>query len=353
LGNKTNEYTLKYFLFFSFLLFINLLIYFSDSLFRQHCNADKIKGITMVAPPGPFPNDPMIAIKKTNANWVAIIPYGFSRKGKPEVHYAATGFQWWGEKPDGIRESVRLAKIARLHVMLKPQVWIHDDWVGNMDFSSEAEWTVWEHDYKNYILFMARLASELQIEMLCIATEYDKAAIKRSPFFRNLISEIKIIYSGKLCYSASWNNYENISFWDELDYVGISAYFPLCDDKTPETNTLIQHWQQYTNDLELFAHKINKNILFTEFGYLSVDGCAGKSWEIEKQVDTLSINQKAQSNAYNAMFSSLWSKSWWAGGFVWKWFPNGEGHEGFPDKDYTPQGKEAEQILKQWYEKHN
>jgi len=42
--------------------------------------------------------------------------------------------------------------------------------------------------------------------------------------------------------------------------------------------------------------------------------------------------------------------NWWAGGFLWKWFPNGEGGEGYNDRDYTPQGKKAEQILKECYQ---
>jgi hypothetical protein len=30
-------------------------------------------------------------------------------------------------------------------------------------------------------------------------------------------------------------------------------------------------------------------------------------------------------------------------------FPNMRGHEGYPERDYTPQGKMAEEILRKWY----
>ena len=80
-----------------------------------------------------------------------------------------------------------------------------------------------------------------------------------------------------------------------------------------------------------------------------MEGCAGKTWELEKNIRNMTPNQEAQANAYQALLSSWWEKDFWAGGFVWKWFPDGEGHEGYPDKDYTPQGKMAENVLKSWY----
>lgn len=342
---------MKYIIFSSIAVVLFLFIFFNShfSIFKDE--EIKIKGITMVAPPDPFPENPMEAIKNTNANWIAVIPYAFSRKGKPEVHFQISGGQWWGERPEGIRESIRLAKEAGLHIMLKPQVWMHDEWVGNMDFDMEEDWKRWEKDYRSYILQNVKLAEELKVDMVCIATEYNIAAIKRANYFRTLINEIKSIYSGKLTYCASWNDYQNIPFWEVLDYIGISAYFPLIDEATPNIDKLLEAWKHLTPEMEHLSNRVNKPILFTEFGYLSVDGCAGKSWEIEKRVDQLNINQKAQSIAYDALFKSFWEKPWWVGGFVWKWFPNGAGHEGYPEKDYTPQGKEAESVLRTWYSK--
>jgi len=303
----------------------------------------------MVAPPKPFQKNPFVDIKNTNANWVAIIPFAFSEKGSPEIHFEELEWQWWGEQPDGIRESIRLAKESGFHIMLKPQVWMHNDWVGNVDYHSEVEWKKWETNYRKYLIQNVHMAIEMNVDLLCIATEYNIAVIKRAEFFRSLISEIRKIYKGKLCYSANWDHYSEIKIWDELDYIGINAYFPLNKDITPDTKHLKQAWQQIIPEMKSFSVLMNKKVLFTEFGYLSVDGCTGKSWEIEKQIDNYSINEIAQANAYEGMFSSLWNETWWAGGFVWKWFPNGEGHEGYPEKDYTPQGKEAEIILKHWY----
>ena len=104
--------------------------------------------------------------------------------------------------------------------------------------------------------------------------------------------------------------------------------------------------------MELFSKQMQKPILFTEYGYLSVDSCAGKSWELEPNVDRLQVNEQAQANAFDALYSAFWCKPYFAGGFLWKWFPEMKGHEGYPEKDYTPQGKLAESIIKHWNENH-
>ena len=57
------------------------------------------------------------------------------------------------------------------------------------------------------------------------------------------------------------------------------------------------------------------------FGYLSVDGCAHRVWELEAKVNHLAVNEQAQANALDALFETYWSEKYGAGGFLWKWFP--------------------------------
>ena len=48
---------------------------------------------------------------------------------------------------------------------------------------------------------------------------------------------------------------------------------------------------------------------------------------------------------------ATWSQEpYWAGGFLWKWFPNMKGDEGHPERDYSPQGMLGERTLKKWYD---
>lgn len=309
---------------------------------------EKIKGITMVAPPKEFTSNPIPNIMEVNASWIAVVPFGFTRKGESSVSHSSP-WQWWGETAEGIKASTKLAHDQGLKVMLKPQVYIPGGWVGDMDFKTQDEWEAWESEYRDYILHFVKIANESNIEMLCIGTEFKIAVKKREKFWRKLIEEVRSIYGGKLVYSANWDSYNDLPFWDILDYVGISAYFPLTDTKTPSQKELLKKWRPIIKKLKKFSNKKKKKIMFTEYGYLSVDGCAYKGWELEKNINHLSINEQAQANAIDAILLSFWDQDFWAGGFLWKWFPNGMGHEGYPEKDYTPQGKKSQKTLAKWY----
>lgn len=255
---------------------------------------EKIGGLTVVAPPRAFETDPMPAIKEVNANWIALVPYAFNRQDDPEVYFGSKR-QWWGERKDGIIKSIELAQAQGLKIMLKPQVWMRGTWVGEMDYNSEGEWKIWEDSYKAYIMTFVDIAIEQKVEMLCVGTEFRLAIQKREQFWRELIAEIKSKYSGKLTYSANWDSYEKIPFWDQLDYIGLSAYFPLSDFDTPNQLYLSLKWRKIVSKLSKYSKKHNRPILFTEYGYLSVDGAAGKTWELEKKVHELSINEKSTS----------------------------------------------------------
>ncbi len=306
-------------------------------------------GLSFVAPPAPFPKNPMPAVKKTGANWIAVIPYAYTRAGEPRVNYNESEWQWWGEKPEGCRKTVELAKAAGLNVMLKPQVYVPRSWTGHLDFPSAADWEKWEAEYQAYILPMAELAQQHDVELFCIGTEFKIGSRKRPAFWRALIRKIRTRYDGKLVYAANWDEYQQVPFWDELDYIGINAYFPLVDAPTPAVAALKKAWTPHLEKLKAFSEQIGRPVLFTEYGYLSVDGCAYNTWELEGRIRSLDINEQAQANALQACFETFFVQPFWAGGFLWKWFPNMQGHEGYPAKDYTPQGKKAAEVLSRFY----
>jgi hypothetical protein len=309
----------------------------------------KIGGLTFVAPPKSFSGNPMNEINSIGANWIAVIPYGFTMLGKPEVHYKEFGGQWWGEKPEGIRKTIQLAHDAGLKVMLKPQVYVPGSWTGSLSFEKKEDWEKWESSYISYLDKMLIIANELKVEMFCIGTEFSMSTSQRPEFWHQLIKKIKTEYDGKLTYSSNWDNFEKIPFWKELDYIGVSAYFSIAEGKTPKTDDLIKGWKSHFNKLKSVSDSIKKPVLFTEYGYLSVDGCAWKGWEVESKVNETPINEQAQANALGALWTVFHQEPWWAGGFLWKWFPEMQGHEGYPERDYSPQGKIGADTLKKWH----
>lgn len=310
---------------------------------------EKVKGLTLVAPPEPFAQDPMQAVKAVGASWIAAVPYAYTRPGRAAVRFPDGTGQWWGEGRAGVRQTLRLAHAAGLHTMVKPQVYIPGGWTGSLDFPTTDEWATWEADYRRYILAFAQLAAEEHAELLCIGTEFRAGVAKRPQFWSALIAEIRTIYAGKLTYSANWDDWEQVPFWPQLDYIGISAYYPLINQPTPSIDSLNNAWQPIIQKLAAYAKSQKRPVLFTEFGYLSVDGSGWRNWELESAIESRPINQQAQANCLASLLATWLPQEFWAGGFLWKWFPNMRGHEGYPDRDYTPQGKLGEAVLRRYY----
>ncbi len=309
-------------------------------------STSKINGISFVAPAKPVDSTWTKQIKNTNAGWVAIIPYAFCRKNQPEVYYNAER-QYWGESLTGAKENIKQAHKAGLKVMVKPQIWMEGGWVGDFNLQNEAQWKTWEEQYQSYLMLFALLAADEKADMLCIGTELKNVVLKRPQFWSSLAKKIRKVYNGKLTYCANWDDYEQVKFWKDLDYIGISAYFPLVEDNEPTVKSLQKAWEPVKDQLENYSKNQQKQVLFTEFGYRSITQPAWRSWELEYK--NMPINMKAQANSYEALFLSLWKENWFAGGFAWKWYASFRRQDPVNNDDWTPQNKPAEAIISKYY----
>lgn len=321
----------------------------SNVISKVNFEGARIHGLNFSAPPKPFEVDPMIDINAIGSNYVAVIPYGFTRQGTNKVQYNIGGFQWWGERPEGVQKTIELAKAANVSIMLKPQIYIPGGWTGGLDFEEEEDWQAWETGYRDFILRFAKMASTLDVELFCIGTEFKMSIQKREKFWRDLIKDVRKIYGGPITYAANWDEYNLVKFWDDLDYIGIDAYFPLTEEKIPEIPALKKKWKPIVGKIKLVSNQFSKPVLFTEYGYLSVECCADKTWELEAKVRECKINEQAQANALQALYEVFEKESFWAGGFLWKWYPKDGGHVEYPGRDYTPQGKIAYDIVKDFF----
>lgn len=309
----------------------------------------KINGMAIMAPPNPFEVNPMPELKSLGINYISIQPFAFFNKDQPDIEYG--GYLWWGERKEGLVESIELARAENLAVLLKPQLWAYNQWIGDLEFEEEMDWLIFEQSYRAYILPMARLADSMKVELFAVGTEVKLSAIKRPQFWRSLIQEIRTIYSGKLVYASNWDSYSSVTFWDALDYVGVDAYFPLLKDKRPTVKELKEAWEPTIDSMETFHELWQRPILFTEFGYMSLEGCAYKAWLLEKKKEKSRLSEQAQANALQALLEVFGSKKWWAGGFQWKWYADAPSvlKEEEIHRDYTPQGKKALHILRDLY----
>jgi hypothetical protein len=303
------------------------------------------KGMNLVAPIKELKTTTLEELQAHHVNSVSLIPYAFVDVDNATIQYNNKR-QWWGEKTEGIIASNKLAHDYKMTVMLKPHLWVnHGFYTGNLDFATDAEWIKWEADYEKYILDFAKLAQYEKMELFCFGTELGNAIAKRPQYWSQLIVKIRKIYTGKLTYAANWDDFDKVPFWKELDYIGIDAYFPLSNAVTPTVPELNKAWKAHIIKMDKLQAKINKKIIFTEFGYRNSDKAAQEPWKESQNT----INNLAQANAYESLFQTLTIKSWFAGGFAWKWYADEYHKQKKNNIDYTPQDKPALETIKKWY----
>ncbi|MGH1336140.1 MAG: glycoside hydrolase family 113 [Aureispira sp.] len=307
-----------------------------------------IKGMSLVAPRHQWVNDPLVEMAAVNINWVALLPYNSFEIDMAHINFDQN--TWWGETIEGIEESMRLAKAQNIKTMIKPQLWSRDLWIGDMNYNTQAEWDSFHQDYTQFICYWAHVADSLEADLFCIGTEIKHSAMNHPTYWRGLIDSIRQIYSGPLTYAPNWDEYAFITFWDKLDYIGIDAYFSLVPDETPSVCALKEAWKPVVQEIEAVQQQYNKPVLFTEWGYLTLDGCAWQTWVLEKDRGSVNINQQAQANAAQALLETFGEKPWWAGGFQWKWYSDLLLSTRSYADDYSPQNKMASQVLQEMYE---
>ncbi len=277
-------------------------------------------------------------LKDLGIDWISLMPFGFHR-GEADLTFG--GERVW-ETDASLVAATKQAHALGIKVMLKPHVWGRAE--QRMETWTDAEWRKWFDDYLRFAEHYATIARDAKVDAFCIGNE-QKIASRHEQEWRRIIERVRAIYKGPLTYGANFDEVFDIAFWDALDWIGVSGYFPLVPDLSPERATLVRAWQPILAQLEQLATREKKAVLFTEVGYRSAKGAAWRQWEIPRDAAS---DLDAQSSAYEAFFETVWPKPWVAGAYPWKWFsyPDHGRHDG---NDYDIEGKPAEEIVLRAY----
>ena len=163
-------------------------------------------------------------------------------------------------------------------------------------------------------------------------------AIKSSSYttIRGNHSQTGANYAGKLIYAASWRapqtdvggdvntpEFEGITWWDAVDYIGVDAYFPLTKNSADaDINTLVNAWHgtgdshtlggehDIVSRLEDVADKFQKQVIFTGAGYASAPGSNSQAG-----VQVSKSDPNEQLNDMQALLLTFTGQSWWVGVF--------------------------------------
>src|SRR5262249_28895385 len=140
-------------------------------------------------------------------------------------------------------------------------------------------WRLWFDNYRRFILHYASVAQAEGMEVLCVGAELVSATRGHESEWRRLIAETRAIYHGRLTYAANWDReFEQIKFWDALDYIGVQAYFPLAGGDHPTLDDLKKGWAPHVEHLAALSRRFDRPVLFTEIGYASAPGAAARPW---------------------------------------------------------------------------
>ncbi len=284
-------------------------------------------------------------ISRTGVDSIAlIIPYTQSSTTSTDVRTTSLT-----PTDTEVRSAIDYIHSKGMAVMLKPHMrTASGEWAAYIDPPDRATW------FRNYgamIMRYARIGQERGVELISIGAEmtYMSSATHDSTNtenWRQLIGNVRSVYSGKLTFSAHWGGAphleekDQIAFWPQLDFIGIAAYFVL-DTSTDSVASLKARWQRWdSEDIGPLQRRYNRPVLFTEVGYRNVDGHRFRPWDWTYQSWN---DEQEQANLYEALISYWDQVSSFQGVYLWEW------NDELPSSNtyYSPKGKLAEKVLVQ------
>jgi hypothetical protein len=298
------------------------------------------KGMSYVSWPPNFDsansNESLRLLSLTNTEWVAICVFWY------QDNLSSTRIYPSYNTPSS---SSVVKVISRVHelgmkVMLKPMVDpLNGGWRGQISPS-----TTWFQSYANFINFWANFSQKYGVDLLCVGCEFSANDVATASW-ENITSGVRELYSGPITYAANWDHYQNLHWWDSLDYVGIDAYFPLTNITDPTVEQLKAGWSPWISVMASWQATVNKPIIFTEIGYRSARGTNKAPWNYSTP---LPVDLQEQVDCYNATFQTFHHRNWFYGFYWWNWetSPYAGGNS---DAGYTPQNKPVQSLITSWY----
>jgi hypothetical protein len=255
----------------------------------------------------------MRELKTLGVNWISIHPYARIR-GDGSVG---------SSRPDDggfahLTRPIREAKALGLKIMIKPHLayWgSRFSWRGDITFETDEQWQRFFTDYERWIVQMAEVCRDA--DAFVVGTELDKT-IEHEHQWRRIIGRVRKNFSGTLTYAANWTDYQRVPFWDDLDAIGVQAYFPLTQQTgLPDKGDLDLAWATLLNDLAAFSRRKGRPVVLSELGYARSTTAALRPWEGREGGEHA---DEIQRRCMAAALGALANDEHVVGAFLWKWF---------------------------------
>jgi hypothetical protein len=236
--------------------------------------------------------------------------------------------------------AIGMARSAGLLVVIKPHVDVIDDTYRGDIQPTDRE--AWFRSYEQFIDHFASISASNGVELFVAGTEL-KSLSSETDRWREVIRTVRDRYTGPVTYAANWDETDQVQFWDELDAIGVDAYYPLSQEgsgEAPTLKSLTDAWRNIADQLRAKSEQWSRPVILTEVGYPSQVGATAKPYEVTDQP----VDQGIQALAYHATFNALSGSDWLRGISWWSWRADPSPEENL-DIDYTPEDKKAQGEL--------
>ena len=221
------------------------------------------------------------------------------------------------ESDASLIQGIENAHADGLQVILKPNISTLNGYGSSALAPSDV--AAFFASYKTEIVHLATIAQQTGTEVLAIGNEMSSlTGAQYLPYWTDIINSVRAVYTGELTYAAATDEASKVSFWSQLDTIGVNTYPPLTVSGTPTVADLVNAWNQVpTNSywaaafdhespvdfLHSLSQQYDKQVLMTEVGYRSMDGTAIEpgSWIASGTPDP-----NAQADAFKAFFQ-VWT----------------------------------------------
>ena len=151
--------------------------------------------------------------------------------------------------PERLKQVIAHAHKEHLRVLLMPIVLLENpragEWRGKINPRS---WDDWWEDYDSYILHFAAIAQAADVDVFMVGSELVSTEKDHGDRWRDLVRQVRKKFKGLLSYSANWDHYRPVSWWKDLDIIGMTTYYDLTDGKEPTIPRLMESWRPIRKD---------------------------------------------------------------------------------------------------------
>jgi hypothetical protein len=285
-------------------------------------------------------------LQRLGVNAVSITPFG--RIWSLQSTQIALDFeQPHAQNRAAVERMIRQAKARGMAVLLIPHLWVETGgWRGEIDPGSDAGWAAYQDSYRAFVLSWAELAASAGADALSIGVECKSWSGRFGAYWTQLIAAARARFPGLLTYSANWDEADGVLFWDQLDAVGINAFYPLAERPGADYADYVRHAERAVDGAVQLAAVVAKRLWFVELGYTTRRDAAVQPWLWPDEMHGVEVDEWEQARALAALMGAAASRAEVGGLFLWRYYANLDDVSQEASWGFSPHGKLAERLLR-------